>query len=59
MREKISRMGILLGVAAFGIVWYMKPVYSQNEAEQLLLESLVFRILGSVVFLSLCLLNVP
>jgi len=55
MRDKLSRWMLLLGVAAFGCVWYFEPIYAEEEATQLLLESLVFRLLGSVVFGALCL----
>ena len=52
-REKISRAGVLLGILAFGIVWYLDPTYSADETTQLLFKSLVSRLLGSVVFVSL------
>ncbi len=55
MREKICRVTLLLGVVAFGLVWYFEPTYAQDEALQALFEGMVFRLLGSVVFLSLCL----
>ncbi|MBQ7346534.1 MAG: CPBP family intramembrane metalloprotease [Clostridia bacterium] len=54
MREKISRIAVLVSVAAFGVLWYLDPVYSQDETVQFLWKSLVFRVLGSAVFLSLC-----
>lgn len=55
MREKISRATLLLGIVAFGAVWYLDPTYTQDETAQILWQSVVFRLLGSVVFLSLCL----
>lgn len=55
MRDKISRLMLLLGVAAVGYVWYFEPTYAQEELTQRLCESLVYRLFGSVVFLSLCL----
>lgn len=54
MRDRISRIAVLISVAAFGVLWYLDPVYSQDETMQFLLKSLVFRALGSAVFLSLC-----
>ena len=54
MRDRISRIAVLISVAAFGLVWYLDPVYSQDETLQFLYKSLVFRVLGSAVFLSLC-----
>ncbi len=53
MREKISRIGVLVGIAAFGLLWLYDPIYSQDELTQQLCKSLLSRVLGSVVFLSL------
>ena len=52
-KEKISRAAVLLGIAAFGIVWYLDPVYSADEKTQLLIKSVVTRGLGSVIFMAL------
>ena len=51
--ERISRWGVLLGILAFGILWYSEPTYSQDAATQALCKSLFSRVLGSAVFLSL------
>lgn len=52
-KAKISRAAVLLGIAAFGVVWYLDPVYSADEKLQLLIKSTVMRGLGSVIFLAL------
>ena len=52
-REKISRWGVLLGVALFGVLWYTDPTYSQDALRQTLCKSLVSRVLGSLIFVSL------
>lgn len=52
-KEKISRAVVLLGIAAFGMVWYLDPVYSADENTQTLIQSVVTRGLGSVIFLAL------
>lgn len=55
VKTKISRAAVLLGIAAFGILWYVDPVYSTDETVQLLTKSTVTRGLGSVIFLALTL----
>ena len=52
-REKISRWGVLIGVAVFGMLWYAEPTYSQDVLTQTLCKSLISRVLGSVIFVSL------
>ena len=52
-REKISRWGVLIGVAVFGFLWYADPIYSQDQLTQMLCKSLVSRVLGSLIFVSL------
>jgi len=52
-REKISRWGVLIGVAVFGLLWYTDPTYSQDELTQTLCKSLISRLLGSLIFFSL------
>ncbi len=53
LREKLGRIAVLLGVACFGILWYLSPTYSEDAHTNQLLTSLVYRVLGSAVFLSL------
>ncbi len=52
-REKISRWGVLIGVALFGLLWYADPIYSQDGVTQALCKSLALRVLGSLIFVSL------
>jgi len=52
-RETYSRIGVLVGIAIFGIVWLADPTYAEDGVTQQLWKSLVFRALGSTVFLSL------
>ncbi len=54
-KEKISRAAALLGIAAFGIVWYLDPVYSADEKTQILMKTVVTRGLGSIIFMALTL----
>lgn len=53
MRDKLSRAAVLLGIAAFGIVWLLDPTYSADETANFLIKSTLTRVLGSVVFLAL------
>ncbi len=53
--EKISRAAVLIGIVAFGILWYLKPQYASDPLRQLLTESVIYRLLGSVVFFALSL----
>lgn len=52
-RESYSRIGVLVGIAIFGILWFADPTYAEDSVTQQLWKSLVFRALGSTVFLSL------
>ena len=52
-KAKISRAAVLLGIALFGAVWYLDPVYSSDETLQTLIKSIVTRGLGSIIFLAL------
>lgn len=54
-KAKICRAAVLLGIAVFGIVWYLDPVYSNDETLQFLIKSTVTRGLGSIIFLALTL----
>lgn len=52
-KAKISRAAVLLGIALFGVVWYLDPVYSSDGMLQILIKSTVTRGLGSIIFLAL------
>lgn len=52
-RDKICRAAVLLGIAAFGVLWYLDPTYSADPTADLLWKSTLTRVLGSVVFFAL------
>ncbi len=52
-RDKISRAAVLVGIVIFGVLWYLKPQYSTDPLRQLLTESMLYRLLGSIVFFAL------
>ena len=49
-RDRIGRFGTLAAVAAFGTFWLIDPTLSQDADTQLLLKSVISRLLGSLVF---------
>ncbi len=53
LREKISRVVALIGILAFGILWFYKPEYSADAVQDRLLESVIYHALGSIIFLAL------
>ena len=52
-KAKISRVVVLLGIAVFCVVWFLDPVYSADEKTQILIQSVVTRGLGSIIFVAL------
>ncbi len=52
-KERSSRAVVLLGIVAFLIVWLLDPVYSEDAKRQLLMQSVVTRGLGSLIFVAL------
>ncbi len=53
VRERFGRIAVLLGVVCFGVLWYLSPTYSEDEMINTMLTSLIYRVLGSIVFLAL------
>ncbi len=53
MREKISRILLLLAILGFGILWYLDPTYSSDELQNRLLRDVVQRGFGSAIFVCL------
>ncbi len=49
-RDWFYRIGALLAAAAFAVVWLIAPAWSEDALENRLLQSLIYRILGSLVF---------
>ena len=50
-RDLISRIGALVAAFAFLMIWVLEPIFSADETAQMLYRSVVFRGLGSLVFL--------
>ena len=50
-RDLIFRIGALVAAFAFLMVWVLEPIFSMDETAQMLCRSVVFRGLGSLVFL--------
>ena len=53
MRERISRILLLLAILGFGILWYLDPTYSSDELQNRLLRDVVQRGFGSALFVCL------
>ena len=53
LREKISRIVALVGIVVFGFLWFFKPTYSADEEWNFLIQSTLYHVLGSIIFLSL------
>ena len=53
MRERISRVVLLLAILGFGILWYIEPTYSDDPLQNQLLRDVVQRGFGSAIFVSL------
>ena len=55
MREKLSRIGILIAILGFGVLWVVDPVYSSDVLQNQLLRDVVQRGFGSSIFLCMTL----
>ena len=55
MREKLSRIGILIAILGFGVLWVVDPVYSSDVLKNQLLRDVVQRGFGSSIFLCMTL----
>lgn len=53
LREKISRFVALIGIVAFGILWFTEPVFSTDEAWNTLIRSTLYHVMGSIIFAAL------
>ena len=53
LREKISRFVALIGIVAFGILWFTEPAFSNDEGWNILIRSTVYHALGSIIFFAL------
>lgn len=53
MREKISRIVLLVGILAFGVLWLLEPTYSADPLKNQLLRDVIQRGFGSAIFVLL------
>ncbi len=53
MREKISRIVLLVGILAFGLLWVLEPTYSSDPLKNQLLRDVVQRGFGGAIFVLL------
>ena len=53
IRHRLPSIVAILGVVAFLVLWLLRPTFSQDATEQRLWESVLYRLVGCVVFLAL------
>lgn len=53
MREKLSRILLLLAILAFGVLWVVEPTYSSDSLKNQLLRDVIQRGFGSAIFVCL------
>lgn len=53
LRESVSRWVAIIGIAAFGLLWFTEPTFSSDKVWDELIRSTLYHAVGSIIFLAL------